>query len=169
MPNQVQRKRQTPLSTSNAKKVQKSIQTYCDPRVEVHFSAREGFYYLSRNALKPEDKWDAACLEAGSAMFSDAAKRNQLVVGYPISVDLMENYHKACDYCISHLKRQDMWSVGESREERIKNTESAMSRYEKQVLDDMRFKASQDRQAAGREFYRSKLAAKVNMGGHSYG
>lgn len=152
------RQRETELSKVNAKKIEKVIQQ-TDPKISVAYAKREGFYYLARKGLTPKDKFDAAVMENESAMFSDAAKRGELVIGYPIPTKMMERYDACVTFCLRHLYQQDMWRQGGAQA-----VEEDMDSRQAQIESEARRKASDERSAYGRQFYRDFLRVKSYIG-----
>lgn len=154
-------------SIRNEQDVLRAARDY-DPLLDLNYSPKEGFYYLSRPFNNFDESEAAQFLCNDSSIFNDALQKRHLVVCYPILVKMMEAKDIAIRNVIRHLKTNDTKHLGSSRMGRIKNAETAMDNEHSTKKQVHEARCRDELKAYGREYYRDFVRTKINMSGFKF-
>ena len=158
----------TEQSISNEYRIEHDIKRY-DEHLRLRFSGKQGYYYVARS-MKPSS-WsdvspaDKEMLYLRGSVYAEALANHELVVCAPIEVWIMENYDVAHRNIMRHLKQNDMYHMGGSHEDRVRNVETENDNHWDEFEVKQRASGYDDLRAYGREFYRDHVQPKSSLAG----
>lgn len=154
----------TQRALNNEKRLQRTIKEY-DHLLDLNYSQKEGYYYISR----PFDNYDeaeASTVLAGEAsIFAEALRKKHVVICHPIPVCMMEEWEIVRRNVMRHLHDNDLRKMGSTPQDRIKNTENGFDDESKVSNDRLKRNTSDEVKAYGRDYFRHKIQTKSYFGG----